>query len=283
MSGHQQAEFSNPVTEELPREARIIAVMSGKGGVGKTNLAVNLSVCFAKNGLKSALVDLDMGLANADLLLDVRAGATLADVVRGTHAIDETMVHSPSGVLLIPGGSGVGPLANLSQPSRDRLLREVKVLALNTDKLVLDCGAGISSNVTAFGTIADCILVVTTCEPTSLADAYAMVKVLLNERVRGRIAILVNMASSRADARRTFGRISKVAERFLKYRLADGGYILHDTAVAHAVRRRMAVVDSHPNSAAAACIATLATRFAGTNVRRVEGAGLLGRVAGFFL
>jgi len=259
-----------------------LAVTSGKGGVGKSNLAVNLSICLAARGLRVTLVDVDLGLANADLLMDIHPRYTLSHVLSGLRTIEGVCVDGPAGIRFVPGASGVGDVANLSDFERRSLLVQVQKLHANTDIVVLDCGAGLARNATAFALQAGEVLVVTTPEPTAMTDAYATIKTLHGQGYPGRVSVVVNMAESRAAAGAVFTRLSQVARRFLNYSIADGGYVLHDTAVLRAVRERCPFVLGQPDSNASACIAAIAGALAGRYGEPQRRGGWLDRVVGLF-
>lgn len=261
----------------------MVAVTSGKGGVGKTSIAVNLSLALANRGLRVVLADVDLGLANADLLLNVQPRYTLQHVVAGVKTFEEILVETAGGVRFAPGGSGMSDLANLSAFDRHALVSQLHKLKINTDIVVLDCGAGISQNVVGFALASDVVYVVTTPQPTAITDAYAMIKTLHLAHCDAALSLIVNMARTRAEAATAFTRIAQVAARFLNYSVADGGCLLHDTAVEQAVLARCPFVRQTPTSKAGACVAAMAAELvrdqALTPTRRE---GLLKRVAGLF-
>jgi flagellar biosynthesis protein FlhG len=260
-----------------------IAVTSGKGGVGKSNVAVNLAICLTSKGLRVVLVDVDLGLANADLLMNLQPRYTLSHVLSGVRSIDEVFTDGPGGIRFIPGASGLHELADLSEFERQNLVTQLEKLKTNADIVVLDCGAGISRNVISFALAADRVLVVTTPEPTSLADAYATIKALYREQCLAEMCLFVNIANSRAEARATYQRIATVARRFLDYSVADHGYMLHDTAVELAVQARCPFVIRYPGSNASACIAAMASEVARTFMGQQCRGGFFKRVAGLFV
>ena len=260
-----------------------IAITSGKGGVGKSNIAVNLSVCLAAGGLRVTLVDVDLGLANADLLMNVHPRYTLSHVLSGLRSIEQVCTEGPGGLRFIAGVSGAHEAADLSDFERQNLTFQLRRLETSTDVVVLDCGAGISRNVVGFALSASRVVVVTTPEPTALADAYAIIKSLHRQRCEGRVSLFVNMANSRADARATYRRVAGVAQRFLNYSVADSGYMLHDTSVELAVQQRCPFVVRYPASNASACMAAMAQEIARTYAGRAKPEGLLRRVAGLFV
>ena len=263
--------------------ATTLAVTSGKGGVGKSNIAVNLSISLSMRGVRVALVDVDMGLANADLLMNIQPRYTLSHVLSGVRDLDEVLVDGPGGIRFVPGASGLHELADLSEFERQNLMGRLRKLEINTDIIVLDCGAGIGRNVLGFALAADRVIVVSTPQPTAMTDAYAIIKALHRERYQERVGLFVNMANGRTEAQDTYGRISKVSHKFLKYTIADEGYMLHDTAVEQAVRERCPFVVRSPGSNATACIGALASGLTRGATAPDRGGGFFSRVAGLFM
>lgn len=283
MNSQDQATRLRQLVRRCRGQARTLAITSGKGGVGKSNVAVNLSICLAAKGMQVALVDVDLGLANADLLMNIQSRYTLSHVVHGVRTIEEVCTEGPGGICFVPGASGLDDLANLSEFDRRSLSAQFQVLENNADIVVLDCGAGISRNVVSFASAADQVMVVTTSEPTALTDAYAMIKSLHRDHSPGLVSLLVNKANSRAEAEETYRRLAGVANRFLKLAVASSGYMLHDRAVELAVQERRPFVIGYPRSNASACIAATATdlaqRYAGSHGR----GGFFKRVVGLFV
>lgn len=277
-----QARRLRELAQTARRSATTIAIVSGKGGVGKTNIAVNLAICLSERVPNIALVDADLGLANADLLFGITPKLTLAHVIAGRRTIDEISIAAPGGVRFVPGASGLHDLANLSTFERQSLLSQLQSLERSADMVVLDCGAGLSSSVIGFALSADIVMVVTTPEPTALTDAYATIKSLRRERCEARVGVFVNRADSRAHARATFERIANVSRRFLDYSVADLGFMLQDTNVEAAVRARSPFVIAFPSTTASACIAATARNLAGSSAQERRG-GFFRRVAGLFL
>lgn len=263
--------------------ADTLAIVSGKGGVGKTNVAVNLSICLAGRNRRVTLVDLDMGLANADLLLGLTPKYTLAHVISGSRTLPEITLTAPAGLRFIPGASGLDQLANLSEFERQSLLLQMQGLESSTDTLVFDCGAGIGRSVMRFAQSAQRVMVVTTPEPTSMTDAYATVKVLAREQYRGAVGLLVNKAAERTDADATHRRIAEVAKRFLNYSVANFGFVLQDTSVVQAVRARSPVVIRFPHCKASQCFAAVADSMAAESTTLVRRDSFFQRVAGLFV
>ena len=258
--------------------ARTIAITSGKGGVGKTNLAVNLAARFAQAGKKTVLLDADMGLANADVLCGIESPLNLAHVVARQRSIDEVLSAAPGGFKLAAGASGLARMADLPADEHARLIGSLSSLERMNDVILIDTGAGISQNVLSFTAAADHVLVVTTPEPTSVTDAYATIKVILRERGGNStrpISLLVNQAKDEAEARRIFERVSRVTRQFLGAGLENAGHIPLDPAVSKAVRQRTPFVVGQPASAAARAVTKLAIR-----LEAGVGAGLPAHIPG---
>src|SRR3989440_4318703 len=191
--------------------ASVIAITSGKGGVGKSNIAVNLAIKLAGAGKDVVLLDADLGLANADVLCNIDLPSNLAHVIARKKELSEVIVQGPGGFRLIGGASGLARMADLSDVDRQRLVDALGELEHEADVILIDTGAGISPNVLAFARAADHVLVVTTPEPTAITDAYAVIKVISRDGNERRVSLLVNQVQSPAEARVVYERISKVA------------------------------------------------------------------------
>lgn len=276
----------------LPPRAHVIAVVSGKGGVGKTLVSVNLSIALAARGHGVVLMDMDMGLANADIVLGVDVTATWSEVLSGRRGLDDVLIQAPGGISFVPGASGVARMANLSEFERHQLLAVMERIESRYDVVVLDCGAGISQNVLALAATADTVLVVATPEPTALTDAYAMIKTLSRKAAEhtagstepvGSIGIIVNNAESRREGLETFERLAGTAARFLHIPVTDYGYVLHDEHVRSAVRQRRPVVLRYPRCPASACLMSSAVKLSAELGRPEGGQSLFYRVMSMFV
>ncbi|NLO89008.1 MAG: MinD/ParA family protein [Clostridia bacterium] len=234
----------------LKAPTRVIAVTSGKGGVGKTNLVVNLAICLASSGRKVALLDADLGTANVDVLLGIIPKHSLYDVLNGRKKIEEITIKGPAGVNFIPGGSGYDEMMFLSKLKKKAIEEGIGNFTGKQDFLFIDTGAGISRNVLAFVSAASEVIVVVTPEPTSIADAYALIKVLWKFNLNERIHLLVNMATSFSEARQTAERITAAAKHFLKKEINVLGYVLDDECVGKAVKKQMPFVLQYPRARA---------------------------------
>ncbi|MBN2563502.1 MAG: MinD/ParA family protein [Phycisphaerae bacterium] len=271
-----------PARSPRGRTARVVAIASGKGGVGKTNIAVNLAISLARRGRRIVLVDADLGTANVDVVMNVRSQFDLSHVLSGERTVDEIAVPIERGLHLIAGASGLASVANLGPFERRQLIDELAKLESRADIIVLDCGAGISQNVLAFTQSADELLVVTTPEPTALTDAYALVKVLSRAPWTPPMGLVVSQANTVREGQVVAERIASVAARFLGVSLARAGQILRDQHVALAVRQRVPFVVRYPSSPASSCIAALASWVDQASGDGAGRAGFFRRVFRFF-
>jgi flagellar biosynthesis protein FlhG len=268
----QTSKIAGPSLSVPPSSAvRVIAVASGKGGVGKTNLTANLAVALAHHGLRVWVLDADLGLANLDLVLGVQATHTLESVLRGERRLAEVVTEGPAGVRLLPAARGVAELTALTAAQQLQVLDEIDALEGEVDVLLIDVAAGLSSNVLYFAAAASETLVVTTPEPTAIADAYALVKVLSTRWGRTTFPIVVNMAVTPIDADAAFERLASVAREFLSVRLELAGWIPADDAMPRAVRAQTPLVTIAPGSPAARAIAALADRIGADPTRMPTG------------
>ncbi|MEQ9453279.1 MAG: MinD/ParA family protein [Phycisphaeraceae bacterium] len=271
--------------EPLPQPAtgltRAIAIASGKGGVGKTTLSVNLAVALSRLGRRVILLDADLGTANADVLCQVRPGPSLAHVVAGRCDLDDVLVEAPGGFWLIPGASGLASMASLTEAQRQRIIAQLKAVEADADLLLIDLGAGVSPNVLSFALAADQVLVVTTPEPTAITDAYALVKTLSRENPNHALRVAVNMCRSEAEAKKVYDRISQVAQRFVGVSPSYAGHLVYDPKVALSVMRRTPFMLDRPGSGPSACLNQLAHRLDRFGATMTD-AGFFGRIANWW-
>jgi flagellar biosynthesis protein FlhG len=242
--------------------ARTIAVASGKGGVGKTNVSVNLSVALAKAGQRTLLLDCDMGLANAGILLGLDSPWTIGDVLAGRCGLDDLIMTGPAGLAFAPGHSGTGSGSTLSHDERGRLFDALAPHRRDFDTIVIDTGSGIEASALALIAAADTPVIVVAPEPTSFVDAYALVKALHVAHGLDRFEIVTNMVQSEAAGHALFDRFRAVATRFLDMELVYAGAIPADPYVREAVLRKRCVVEAFPGAPATRAFARLASRYA---------------------
>jgi len=237
---------------------RVVAVTGGKGGVGKTNVSVNLSLALAKMGQRVVLLDADLGLANVDVLLGLEAKRTIADVLEGKCSLSEVMVTGPLGVNIVPASSGVCAMTSLSAAQHSGLIQAFSEIDDQLDVLVIDTAAGISESVTRFAHAAQEVLVVVCNEPTSITDAYALIKVLNRDHGLFKFNILANMVRSPQDEQQIFAKLSTVADRFLNVALKRAGAIPYDEMLIKAVKQRQPVMQAYPRASASLAFKQLA-------------------------
>jgi flagellar biosynthesis protein FlhG len=245
---------------------RTMAIASGKGGVGKSNLAANLAVALGELGARVLLVDADLAQANLDLLLGLNPRFDLQHVLSGEKTLEEIVVEGPRGVSLVPAASGVPALADLDDYRLECLLRGLGNLEAGTDLILIDVASGSSRQVLSFCLAADEVVVVTTPEMPAFSDAYAMIKLLQQRGLTRPPHLVVNAAASPEEAEEVAHRLRLVARRFLKLEPENWGFVPFDAAIPRAVRRQEPVVTAFPRSPAAIAYRALATRLWGTPV-----------------
>ena len=257
----QATQLRSLLREHRRPRASVIAITSGKGGVGKSNIAVNLSIKLASAGKNVVLLDADLGLANADVLCSIDLPYNLSHVIARKKELHEVMVTAPGGFKLIGGASGLARMADLTDFDRRRIVEALAALEHSADTIIIDTGAGISPNVLSFTRTADHVLVVTTPEPTAITDAYAVIKVISKDGLDRRISLLVNQVRNATEARQVHERVAKVAKNFLGVNVLEAGHMVADDHVRRAVLQRMPFLLCSPKCGASFCITQLAMRF----------------------
>jgi flagellar biosynthesis protein FlhG len=267
-----QDKIRDEIFGSSPRRCRVIAVTSGKGGVGKTNLALGLAITLARAGYGVMLMDGDMGLANVDVVLGLSSRYDLSHVVRGEKDLGEIVTEGPYGLKIVPGSSGIGEYANLDPLALTRLFREVTLLDQTMDYLFIDTGAGISNQVMPFLLSSGEILLVTTPEPTALADAYSLIKVFRQNHGGGRLRLIVNMARSRQEGSDAARRLQNTARSFLGLDPEFLGSVSYDPAIQNAVGQHTSYVIASPDCPAALDTVRIASDLGGVSFEPPSGA-----------
>lgn len=257
---------------------RVLAVTSGKGGVGKTNLVANLGTVLARRGRSVAVLDADFGLANLDILLNLHPARNLGHLLRGEAQPEEIVVEVAPGFRVIPGASGVAALADLDPEAREALLAQLSPLTADREFLLVDTAAGIGRNVVDLCGAADEMLLVTTPEPTSLTDAYGLLKVVWSRAPRVPATLVVNSAASAEEARGVHEKLAEVVSRFLGGELRWLGYIPRDDHVGRASRRQTPFVTAYPRCPACRGVEALADALGGGEPRPLPGPGFWHRL-----
>ncbi|MEA1897248.1 MAG: MinD/ParA family protein [Bacteroidota bacterium] len=242
------------------KDVRIIAITSGKGGVGKTNIAANFAYIFSKMGKRVLLLDADTGLANIDVILGITPEYSLFHVLHGEKTLSEVTVQGPGGIKILPATSGIQEMVELSRDQKLTLLEELNGLSESLDFMFIDTAAGIAENVMYFNMVAKEIVVVVSPEPTSLTDAYALIKLLYRGYATKRFMLLINMVSGSNEAKEVYRRLSNATDHFLNLSVEYLGYILRDKTVYEAVKQQSMLVELAPNSKASKCLFAVAEK-----------------------
>lgn len=243
-----------------PRPVKVIAVASGKGGVGKTNITVNLGTALAAQGKQVLLLDADLGLANIDVMLGLHPQYNLLHVLDGSKTLEEIIVEGPHGLKIIPAASGVQKMAELSPAEHAGMIQAFSEMDQHIDILLIDSAAGIADSVVSFTRAAQEVIVVVCDEPASITDAYAFIKLLSREYNVTNFHVIANMASNVQEGRELFNKISLVCDRFLDVSLDFMGIVPFDDDLRRAVKKQRAVVEYIPRSKSATAFTHLAKK-----------------------
>ena len=245
---------------DRPPHARVIAVTSGKGGVGKTNIVANLGYAFTRLGKKVLILDADLGLGNLDVLLGLAPKYNLSHVIMGEKSINDIIVEGPGKMLILPASSGIQELTQLTQDQKVQILSELDQVIDTVDIFFIDTAAGISSNVMDFNVTAHEIIVVVSPEPTSITDAYALMKVLSLKYAEKCCKVIVNLADTSQQGREVFRQLNMVTERFLDMTIDYLGSVLFDANITQGVKHQKLVSELYPDTQASRCFTDLARK-----------------------
>ncbi len=250
---------------------RTIAITSGKGGVGKTNITANLAILFSKLQKKVLILDADFGLSNIDVILNLAVRYNIKHLFSGEKRLEDLIVEGPAGIKILPAGSGLQELTSLDEFQRLRLIEEFDAYDNDTDILLIDTASGISTNVTFFCMAAQEIIIVTSPEPTSITDAYAVIKVLFTMYQEKHFKILINSVKNQAEAHEVFRRLSTVTEKFLSISLDYIGYVPYDSSFTKAVRSQKALIETYPDCEASKSLTEIASKLCSDIKGNVKG------------
>jgi flagellar biosynthesis protein FlhG len=263
------------------RRARVITIASGKGGVGKTNVSVNMALAYARVGKKVVVMDADLGMANVHVMLNIIPQWTLYHVIRKQKTMKEIMVETAYGISIVAGASGFSKIANLDEEERQNFIGELDTLS-NADVIIIDTSAGVSSNLLDFIAAADDAVIVTTPEPTAIADAYGIIKIIATEidSLNMRLKLVVNRVHSVAEAKKVSDRMTSIAGQFLNLKVDYLGFIYDDTAVSHAVLRQKPFMVLDPRCKASLCVQHIVGRLEKSDFK--GSGGFSGMIQRFF-
>jgi len=256
------------------KKTRIITITSGKGGVGKTNLSVNMAIAFARLGKKVIVMDADLGLANVNVMLNVIPKYNLYHVIKKQKSIRDILVETEYGISIVAGASGFSQIANLGEEERQEFINELESLSF-ADIIIIDTSAGVSGNVLDFIAVADDTVIITTPEPTAIADAYSIIKIIATEHesLNVDLKLVVNRAQGAAEAKNVADRMINVAGQFLFLKLDYLGFIYDDRAVPGAVRSQKPFMVSDPKCKASTSVQHLVERMDKSRIKEAGGIG----------
>ncbi len=266
----RQREYGN----ESARSTRIITIASGKGGVGKTNVATNLALAYGALGQKVILMDADLGLANVNVVLGIIPKYNLYHVIRKQKQMSDILMDTEYGIQIVAGASGFAKIANLSEEERHGFIDELQHLS-DADVIIIDAGAGVSNNVLAFVAAADEAIIVTTPEPTAITDAYGIIKIIATEidNLNLGLKLIVNRVKSVTEGKKVSERVINIAGQFLNLKIDYLGYVYDDPTVQQAVIKQKPFIVLDPKSKASICIHQIAGRLEKVEYREGGGVG----------
>ena len=259
---------------KVERQPRIITVTSGKGGVGKSNIVVNLSIALQKMGKKVMIFDADIGMGNDDIIMGCSSKYSVFDVISKGKEIEEVVLTGPFGVKLLPGGSALTKVEDLTESERNIFLNKLTALT-GLDYIIMDTGAGVNKSVLGFISCCEDLVIVTTPEPTSLTDAYSLLKAVKYFNIKNCAKVIINRSLDNNEANLTFNKFNNAVTRFLGMKLEYLGNIGEDKKLSYAVRQQQPIIVSYPNSGAAQDINKIASKIEGAK-DKASGSGIEG-------
>ena len=266
---------------EGKKKTKTLAITSGKGGVGKSSIAVSLAISLAEKGSSVTLLDADLGLANVNVILGIIPKYNLYHVIKGKKKLKDIIIDVPEGIKIIAGASGFHQLANLEEKQRSDFIRAFTDLDTD-DFMIIDTGAGVSQNVLSFVMAADEIIVITTPEPTAITDAYGIIKSIAAQSGDKIIKLIVNRVTSVAEGKRVAQRVINIAGQFLNIKVDNLGFIFDDPAVPRSVRNQKPFIVSYPKAKASVCISIISDRISEKTMESGKGSGLSSFIKNLF-
>ena len=274
MMRHKNNSYERSSGRKEGKETRIITVTSGKGGVGKTNVSINMALAYARMGKKVVVMDADLGLANVNVMLNMIPKYNLYHVIRKQKTMQEIMVDTEYGISIVAGASGFSKIANLNDSERQYFISELERLSA-ADIIIIDTSAGVSSNVLDFVAAANDAVIVTTPEPTAITDAYGIIKIIATEinNLNMGLKLVVNKVKNVAEAKKVADKMISITGQFLNLKVEYLGFIYDDEAVSRAVLRQKPFVVVDPKCKASLCIQHIVGRMNKTELRDGGGFG----------
>jgi len=256
------------------RKTRIITITSGKGGVGKTNVATNMAIAYGQMGKRVILIDADLGLANVNVMMNLIPQYNLYHVIRKQKKMSEIILNTEYGIRLVAGASGFSKIANLNEEERNNFINEMYTLS-DADIIIIDTSAGVSKNVLGFVAAADEVVIVTTPEPTSITDAYGIIKIIATEvdNLNINLKMIVNRVGTAMEGKRVADRMTSIAAQFLNLKVEYLGFIYDDPLVPQSVLRQKPFLVVDPKGKAAVCLKHIVARIEKTELPESEGLG----------
>ncbi|MCR3921377.1 MAG: MinD/ParA family protein [Firmicutes bacterium] len=264
----------NAHSKNLAQKVRVITITSGKGGVGKSNITVNLALALAKMGNSVCIFDADFGLANVDILMGLVPKYNMHHVISGDKKLADILVEGPLGIHIVPGSSGLLDMANLNGPQRQQLLKQLLELERTTDIILIDTGAGISKLLLGLISAAHDVILITNPEPTAMTDAYGVAKIIGKYKLHNQVKLIVNQVKNMQEGEAVAERFSQVADNYLSLSVDYLGYISNDSLVARSVRDQQPFLIGYPKSKASVCVERIASQLVepyGLEVHRDSG------------
>lgn len=259
-------------SEQEKTNAKIISITSGKGGVGKTSLTVNMAASLAKTGKRVLVIDADLGLSNVEIMLGVTPSHTMRDLVKNNKTVEDIIIKGPFKIDFISGGNGLLELTDLSDVDIEEILLKLKKLDEIYDIILIDTGAGISKNVISFLMVADEIIVITTSEPTALTDAYSIIKIIKERKSEADVGIVINRVKEVKEYKKASDVLLNTSKKFLNKDLRNLGFIYEDSIVKDTIFKKTPFVIYYPDSKASNCLNYILTRLSFDNISSKKGA-----------
>lgn len=269
--------------KENKQMAKVISISSGKGGVGKTNFALNFSISLKRLGYEVVVIDADIGLSNIEILSGTNLPFSMSDIVFTEKKINDIIGIGPEGIKIISGGSGLNELKLLDSENFPKLLADIETLQYEVDYIIIDTGAGISNAVTNFIMASDEVIIVSTPDPTSLMDSYTLIKSIVSNGFKGKINIVSNMVSKRKEGREIFNKLSNATSNFLRVQINFFGYIERDKIITNAIRNQIPFIISHPDNQNSKMINAMAMNFINnSNIELEDNSGFAKKILSIF-